>query len=354
MSGKKQQFNCPRAISVVDGKIVTGTQLGCLHFLPNEFECVTVLDTHFDSSPGELDELWGMDVHPKEPLFCTVSDDCTLRLWSVELGSMILMTHVSFPSRAVAFSNDGALICVGHENGAFSVWDSMTLTPVLPFTRKREAKVSDCSFSPDGRFLALSMGQSNVIDVYFVKRNFEFIGFCDGAVSQVKRIDWNQASTSIQCCSSSYEVVRFAIPSCTLHQGMEVHDEVWASQRCIIGWPVQGIWEGCNDGTDINSCGRSYSNRYLVTAYDSCKIRIFNYPCLVLSLESSTKAVFPEHREYKGHSSHVTEVQFTCDDRFVLSAGGADLTVLRWRVVPVVNRSGTTAPTSNRRSSQRQ
>jgi WD40 repeat protein len=339
----KKQSNGPRALSVANDRLLVGTQLGSIYFFPNEFECVGVLEGHFDSNPGSgYDELWGMDVHPSEPLFCTTSDDATLRLWSTELGTMILMTHVSFPSRAVAFSSDGMMICVGHQNGAFSVWDSMTLTPILPFTRKREEAIGDVSFSPDGRFLAMAL--NNVIDVYFVKRNFEYIGTCQGPVSQVLRLDWSRNSNLLQCTTTSYEVVRFSIPKCDLCQSPDARDEVWASQRCVVGWPVQGIWEGCSDGTDVNSCGKSLSGKYLCVGYDMCRIRVFNYPCLVMNLEGSAKPVFPEHREYGGHSSHITEIQFTSDDRYVLSAGGADLTVLRWRVVPVAGaKPGQTA-----------
>lgn len=335
----KKHSNGPRSLCVVNDKILAGTQLGSIYFFPNEFECVNVLEGHYDANPGGVcDELWGMDSHPTEPLFCTVSDDATLRLWSTELGTMILMTHVGFPARAVAFSNDGAMLCVGHQNGAFSVWDSMTLTPIVPFTRKREQAIADVAFSPDGRFVAMAL--NNVVDVFFLKRHFEYVGTCEGPVSQVQRLDWSQNSCLLQCHTTSYEVVRFNIPKCELCQSTDARDEVWMSQRCIIGWPVQGIWEGCSDGTDVNSCGRSLSSRFLCVGYDMCKIRIYNYPCLVLNLEGSAKPVFPEHREYGGHSSHITEIQFTSDDKYVLSAGGADLTVLRWRVVPVPGAKG--------------
>jgi microtubule-associated protein-like 6 len=38
-----------------------------------------------------------------------------------------------------------------------------------------------------------------------------------------------------------------------------------------------------------------------------------------------------EGLKYGGHSSHVTNVHFTCDDRYVLSTGGADLSIFQWR-----------------------
>ena len=39
-------------------------------------------------------------------------------------------------------------------------------------------------------------------------------------------------------------------------------------------------------------------------------------------------------RTYKGHCSHVTNVRWTCDDKFLLSTGGMDATLLLWERVP--------------------
>lgn len=37
--------------------------------------------------------------------------------------------------------------------------------------------------------------------------------------------------------------------------------------------------------------------------------------------------------KYGGHSSHVTNVAFLCDDSMALTTGGKDTSVLQWRVV---------------------
>ena len=50
-------------------------------------------------------------------------------------------------------------------------------------------------------------------------------------------------------------------------------------------------------------------------------VKLFKYPCVV------EKAQF---NEYCGHSSHVTKVRFTANDRFVISTGGNDMTVMVW------------------------
>lgn len=332
---KKQRHNGARALSVVNGKVLVGTQLGSIYIVHDPANVTAVLETHFEDVPGTMPELWGLDVHPREPLFCTSAEDSTLRLWSLELGSMILMTNVTFPSRACAFSPDGSMIAVGHENGCFSVWDGMMLTPIVPFTRKREHRVQAIAFSPDGRFLAMSMDIGHVIDVYAVKRDFAYVGYCDGFSSNFRQLDWGLASNAIQACTTSYENVCFNIPECTINQSAEMSNEKWASHSCFIGWGVQGIWEDCSDGTDINCCARSNNHQLLAVGYDSSEVRLYRYPCLPKTIENSAKVIYPEGRRFTGHSSHVTNAKWSADDRYLVTMGGMDLTVLRWKVVPV-------------------
>ena len=50
-------------------------------------------------------------------------------------------------------------------------------------------------------------------------------------------------------------------------------------------------------------------------------VKLFKYPCVV---ESAAR------KEYMGHSSHVTKVKFSANDRFVISTGGNDKTVIVW------------------------
>ena len=40
----------------------------------------------------------------------------------------------------------------------------------------------------------------------------------------------------------------------------------------------------------------------------------------------------PSH-VYSGHSSHVTNVEFLCDDSHLISTGGKDTSIMQWRVV---------------------
>ncbi|KAJ1625894.1 hypothetical protein T492DRAFT_879346 [Pavlovales sp. CCMP2436] len=74
-------------------------------------------------------------------------------------------------------------------------------------------------------------------------------------------------------------------------KGRGKQDVSWASQSCVFGWPVMGIWpEGC-DGTDINAVALSHKSyklpgdkeawrRHLVSADDFGTVRLFHYPCV--------------------------------------------------------------------------
>lgn len=95
---------------------------------------------------------------------------------------------------------------------------------------------------------------------------------------------------------------------------------VWNTWTCKFGFPVQGIWPGV-DYSDVNAVARSHSARVLATAEDSGLVKLFRYPC------TQPKAAC---KESKGHSSHVTRVAFSANDRYLISVGGNDKTVLIW------------------------
>ena len=59
----------------------------------------------------------------------------------------------------------------------------------------------------------------------------------------------------------------------------------------------------------------------LATGDDFGTVKLFKYPCVI------QKAC---NNEYFGHSSHVTKVKFSANDRFVVSTGGGDMTVMIW------------------------
>ena len=51
-------------------------------------------------------------------------------------------------------------------------------------------------------------------------------------------------------------------------------------------------------------------------------MKIFKYPSVT---EKS------EFKAYRGHSSHVTWVRFSYDDKYLISIGGNDKTIIIWK-----------------------
>lgn len=88
-----------------------------------------------------------------------------------------------------------------------------------------------------------------------------------------------------------------------------------------FSWHTKGIWPPCSDGTDINSLDRSNNKKYLVTADDFSLVKLFKYPV------SKNRQIY---NQYKGHSSHVTGVKWMYDDKFVISIGGLEKSIIQW------------------------
>lgn len=148
--------------------------------------------------------------------------------------------------------------------------------------------------------------------------------------SYIKHFDFSKDGNYLHSTSGDYELLFWDV-----NTGKQVtsgatmtRDEDWATWNVTLGWPVQGIWEVCTDGTDINSIDRTKTTfgkdmSLIATGNDSGQIRLMEYPCLVKNSESV---------KGRGHSSHVTTILFSIGDDLLFSTGGEDQTVLQWRL----------------------
>lgn len=82
-----------------------------------------------------------------------------------------------------------------------------------------------------------------------------------------------------------------------------------------------------NDYTDINCVDRSHSkingNYILANGDDLSTVNLFKWPCVNANAQWI---------EGKGHSSHVTSVRFTLDDKHLITTGGEDNSICIWRI----------------------
>ena len=102
-------------------------------------------------------------------------------------------------------------------------------------------------------------------------------------------------------------------------------NEPWASWSCTLGWPVQGIFPPCADGSDINACERSPDGTVLATGDDFRMVKLFKYPCPV---EEGA------YQKYSGHSEHITGVGFSrnqAGQKYLITTGGEDKAIFQWK-----------------------
>jgi len=106
----------------------------------------------------------------------------------------------------------------------------------------------------------------------------------------------------------------------------DLKDTHWATCTSIVGWDVQGIWPPESDGSEVNSVAKSHNGKYLATGEDTGLVKLFNYPCVGGGLDSKGKLNRrPESFRATGHIEHVTEVQWTAKDDYLISQPPPDL-----------------------------
>lgn len=145
-------------------------------------------------------------------------------------------------------------------------------------------------------------------------------------------MDWSADSAFLQSNCAGYEIVYWdAENGKYLPTGAsQLRNVDWETWSCVLGWPVQGIFEKGSDGRDIgiNMVDRShekfYGEYHGIAAVDNCKrLNIYKYPCLKMG---SGRLVGI------GHGSAVTNVKWNEGDNYIVTTGGEDQCVMLWSV----------------------
>ena len=221
--------------------------------------------------------------------------------------------------------NRNGVIAVGHKNGIVSFYDSGKLQykkRLSTFKNADKDMISVVRFSPAGNIIAVGycppISKVYLYDYDSLKK----IGQCKGSPSRILSIDYSRDGSAIMINNTSYEILFYSTNNGSqVGSASSFKGETWSTITSRFSWATQGIWPPCSDGTDINSVDRSNSRNYLVTGDDFSKVKLFKYPvCQKKQIYSA----------YKGHSSHVTGVKWTFDDKNIISTGGLEKSVIQW------------------------
>ncbi|EKX40131.1 hypothetical protein GUITHDRAFT_55541, partial [Guillardia theta CCMP2712] len=193
--------------------------------------------------------------------------------------------------------------------------------------------VMSLKYSPDGKYLAVALGD-NCIDIYQILLQstmpYKRVGCCNDHSGAVTHVDFDAESGYLRSTSMSNELLYCVIPSGKQSvKTEELSKKKWATHNCVLGWTVKSIWRRGSTGSDINSIDRSHSkgqssswgHNVCATGDDDGKVKLFRWPAF------GFKQAF---RSYYGHGSFVSQVRFSYDDDYLISAGGTDMSIFQW------------------------
>jgi echinoderm microtubule-associated protein-like 6 len=214
-------------------------------------------------------------------------------------------------------------LAAGGAKGRLVILDEETLKPMWD-TRDTRQAITDLKYNPAGSVLAAACADRHVYLYAVAVQRYSKLATCGGHSSVMRHVDWSRDGAMLQSNCSAYEALAFSVTGKQVTASQR--NTAWHTWTCTLGFPVMAIWPADADGTDVNSADRDPGGALAATADDRGAVKLFNYPCVVDDAP---------HRAYAGHASHVAYARFSADGGQLASAGGADRTVLQFRVVDV-------------------
>uniref|UniRef100_A0A3P9CCP9 Uncharacterized protein n=1 Tax=Maylandia zebra TaxID=106582 RepID=A0A3P9CCP9_9CICH len=258
--------------SVRSGKILVGTKDGeIIEVGEKNAASNTMINGHTQGG------IWGLTSHPFKDVF---------------ISKLLNKVSLGHPAKCTSYSPNGEMVSIGMENGEFIVLSGTNFSFWISLFR----------FSPDNRFLAVGSVES-AVDFYDLSLgpSLNRIGYCKDIPGCVIQIDFSADSRHIQLCKPQISAQFIRTP------------HIFKSAPTIVGDEVVGIWPRNAEKADVNCACVSHAGVNMVTGDDFGLIKLFDFPCAEKF-----------HKRYFGHSAHVTNIRFSCDDKYVISAGGSD------------------------------
>ena len=317
----------------------------------SKYQESVILRAPFAPSNNENSLMQGLDVFTQPELaerFITCAEDNILRIWSTAQRKLMgyMPLEISDNSRdakaklrltCLALSPREDRAAVGYTTGLIKVY--LELIQIVDLQHMKvshqiettKAAITILRYSPDSENLAVGT-RDNSLEIYSTNDNKRRAALKKYS-GPVNHLDWSIDTGLIQTTSEAAELIFIESEEMkqitTLDEFPELLNETWISQTCVYGWSVQGVWrEYMGNGNEVKMLDRSHKKFYgeyhaLAAVDDFGDLRVYKYPCV----QPDAQAIVA-----RGHSSYVSNVKWTADDRHLITTGGEDNTIIIWRV----------------------
>ena len=325
-----------RAVDILGGTVICSTRNGVITEVSNTGQKV-IMETH---SEGEV---WSIVHHPSNPnLIISTGDDNKIKIWDIERKKCVETFTIeilpvqntahrssllpsSQQSRAVAVNQFGH-VAVGHNDGHVSIRYVAEMETVLNTLSPSRCFIRCLQYSPSGRLLAVGSTDGSVT-IYDADHAYDEVAGLESCLDPISSLDWSQDGKYVKACSQEGELKFYRVETgdCLPDGKRELKDVKWASWTSHKGWPVQGLAQmPCED--PFLTCVVRANEKSLVAVGNAWGlVELYAYPNAQGAVAQSSKA----------HSLEVANAIWLHNDSILVTAGGHDLALMQWKVVPL-------------------
>ncbi|OWZ20324.1 hypothetical protein PHMEG_0005272 [Phytophthora megakarya] len=304
--------------------------------------------------------------HPSMEEVVTVSYDGYLSFWDLEqhvckrrlyLGSLITSSIKAF---CMEFHPAGYELVIGLSSGellivdceVFKVSQRKSIKPNSSSTSNLHSGLSGPGFRaitkvkycPNAKYLAVGV-KDTFIYIYDVINGYKKLHVCEGHSSAVTHLTWNKESDILLSNAADGEILHWLISPTKgetkqITDAFLVRDVEWINWTCAFGWPTPGIWSEDSPNLIDIAAVCATGAKTINENYESGSFRLrSNENLLAVACRSNLHLLrYPASRGakrniYKAHSSAITAMGFSFDDKYLVTVGGDDGTLVQWKVI---------------------
>lgn len=303
----------------------------------NEVTTGPLVTSHFK------DELRGLATHPIRQECLTAGDDKTLRVWDLDNHVMSTMIELPDIARAAAYAPNGQIVLAGlggNVLGATREYPRSCAGQLVVMSylqgvllqvhvaHHASDAITDIVFNPDGSQAYCSSLDKKVY-VYDALSNFSLTRTLIGATEGIRSLDI--------CSEGKYILTNGVNGETILWDGLAgaqvnaantelvMSKIVWLNQSGVCANNTYGIFPSSSNCSDVNTLCKSNDSSFIASGDKFGSLKLFCNP---------TKNLDAPYKQYVGHTpGGISKVCFSKDDKYLLSIGSDDKTILQWKVI---------------------